>query len=1036
MNAIPHHLLEQIKAGNVVLFLGAGASFGCKNNSGDKIPSGQELSNMIASKFLGKDYLDKNLDYVSELAISESSLFEVQNFVAEIFKHFEPEKFHQEIPSFNWKAIFTTNYDLIIEKVYQKYRKPLQELKPVIKNTPVTQIFTSEKILPYYKIHGCINDINDPEAPLIMTPDQFVNYLSKRDRLFAVLKELSYDYPVLFVGFSMADYDIRTILNSLQQNLSARTRSYMVGPGITELEHKLWDLKKITGIKITFEEFLNKIITQIPENQRIFSFLKPNIDLPIYSKFKVQLDNLKPSENFLPFIQNDIDFIHPNLNAPNTDPKQFYKGYFENWDPIIKNLDINRKIKDGILYEVFMDDTAHSSDSQLFYLIQGNAGSGKSVLLKRLAFDAGITLERFCIFLKADVQIKIAQILELYSYVKERIYLFIDDIAKYDDDIVYFISKCRKEKIKITIIGCERTNVWNMECQALSNNLTESFLVKYLHDGEIRELLLQLEKHHALYTLETKTNEERIQAFEEKAGRELLVALYEATNSKSFEEIILDEYKSINDPRAQSLYLTVSIFHRLGAEARAGFISRVHNISFHEFKESLFKPLAFIVTDKKNNRINDYVYVTRNKLIAQIIFEKVLTTPQDRFDEYIRVLKNLNIDFDSDRTAFFAITNAKKLIEVFPDAAMIRKLYDEAEHVSNNDAKLLQQKAIFEMNSPGGSIELANRYLKEAYKILPEDPIISHSFGEMMYKKAERAKVSYEFYSCIDECINICSSIIQNKKFQIDSHPYHTILKALVLKLKYILETEDSPSIERTIKDIEKSFSNTKQVFPNEEFILEIESKFNEIINEKGNAKELLEKAFNTNKGSPFLALRLASFYEKENNITDSLQVIKSALGINAGDRDLNFKYGMLLEKNKTPNYDDIKYYLKRAFTHGDSRHFAQLWYARAMYITNQFNEANDIFKSFANVNMPPEIRSKPIGILRKNGKNSYFEGVITKVEISYGFIKRDGLGDSLFFYRYNNDYDWDKFSYGKRVSFEIGFNYKGPIAINVNLFL
>lgn len=1032
MPDIPHHLLEQIRIGNVALFLGAGASFDSKNSKGDQIPNGQKLADLISERFLGSGFIGQNLGYVSELAISESSLFEVQHFIAEIIKGFEPCDYHLKIPTFKWKAIFTTNYDLIIEKSYRKEKDPIQELVPIYKNTNKQAIFYKPDVLPYYKLHGCISDINDPEAPLILTPDQFIDHKSKRERLFIDLQEISYDFPVLFVGFGMADPDIRAILNNLDKTLSSRTRSYMVGPNINLLEEKMWDAKKISTIKMPFSQFINEIDNEIDKTSRKLSIHRPKTKYPIYDKFRVPIDSLIPSETFLTFIENDIEYVHANLSSPNTDPKEFYKGHFDNWDPIIKNLDIIRKIKDGILWETVMEDSQHESDKQFFYLLKGNAGSGKSVLLKRLAFDSATTLDKFCIFLKDGAPIRPQQFSELFNYVKERIYLFIDNVSLLEDEVIYLLNKCKKEKVKITIIAAERANVWNTECQNLLNYLTESYHIKYLPNSEIEELLMKLERFHCLGTLERKTHEERIEAFSEKAGRELLVALYEATNSKPFEVIIFDEYNTINDKRAQSLYLTVSIFHRLGCEARSGFISRVHDISFHEFKEKLFKPLEGIVFDRKNKQINDFVYITRNRLIAEIIFERVLTTSQDRFDEYIRVLNNLNIDYDSDRVAFLAITNARKLLKVFPDAKMIRLIFDVAQFVSKDDPKLLQQRAIFEMNSEEGNMNEAEKYLKQAYDILPGDQIISHSFAEMLYKKAERAKLNNEFFSYIEECVSLSSSIIsKNPK---NSHPYHTVLKALILKFKRILELEDVPSIERTLKDIEKSFAIARQIFPNEEFILETESSFNLIINQRDNAKALMEKAFKTNKASPYLALRLASFYEKEKDIGSALNVIKESLELSAVDKDLNFKYGMLLEKEPTPNYEDIKYYLRRSFTMEDSRFQAQFWYGRACYATNDFVESKKIFEYLSQANVSPEIRRTPFGLLKYNNQVAIFEGTIITIELSFGFVKRDGFGDSIYFYRFENEYVWENFKRGSRISFKIGFNYRGPMALDIKI--
>ena len=1032
MTTIPHHLIEQIKAGNVVLFLGAGSSFGAKNGNKETLPSGQNLSKKLAEKFLGND-IEGDLSYISELCISESSLFEVQQFIASIFKDFLPNSHHLKIPKFVWKAIFTTNYDLIIEKAYQQNKSRFQELVSVSKNTPTTQIFYKENVLPYYKIHGCLNDINDLDAPLILTPDQFANFSSKRDRLFTKLQELIYDYTFLFVGFGMADPDIRTILNKLDKDNTNRVRSYMVGPNINEREERLWEGKKITPIKMSFENFLNEVDKNVDLNSRKLSSLKIETSLPIYSWFQTSIEEVKPTEVFVSFITNDIDYVHSNLSSPNTDPKEFYKGFFNNWDPIIKNLDVDRKIKDGIIFEVLMDDDQHSSNDQFFYLLKGNAGSGKSVLLKRLAYEGAVTVERFCIVLKEGMKISPEQIIELSNYIKVRIYLFIDNVSILEDEIIYLLKKAKKDNIKLTIIGAERLNVWNIECQDLVNYLSQSYHIKYLSDSEIKELLNLLERHNSLYTLKNKTLDERVKAFSEKAGRELLVALYEATNSKPFEEIIFNEYKSINDARAQSLYLTVSIFHRIGAEARAGFISRVHNISFHEFKEKLFKPLEYIVFDKKDNRINDYVYLTRNRMIAEIIFEKVLTTPQDCFDEYVRILNNLDIDYESDRLAFMSIVNAKKLIDVFPDPQMIRKIYLIASEVSKKDPKLYQQQAIFEMTANGGSVVTAEKHLKSAYDLLPGDPFISHTFAEMVLKKAEKARLDTEFFSHIEETIEICSSII--KKGISNPHPFHTSLKAYILKLKKVLLYEDAPAIERCLKDIEKIFATAKQYFLNDQFLLEIESSFNEIINDTQNARDLLEKAFTANKSSPFIALRLSNFYDREGELEKALKIIKEALSTNSGDKDLNFKYAMLLEKTDTPVYDDIKYYLRRSFTKGDSRFQAQFWHARSQYLTNEIIEAKQSFKLLSVVNISPEIKNTPYGIIRKNKKPEMFTGTILKVEVSYGFVKRDGLSDEIFFYRFENDnLDWEQLKRGQKVTFKIGFNYRGAIALNMTL--
>lgn len=1025
---IPYNLIEQIKLGNVVLFLGAGASFGTKNSKKETMPLAPELSTLLSKKFLGG--VNGDLAYTSMLSISESSIYDVQLYIAEIISEFKPLPHHLQIPEFKWKAIFTTNYDSIIETAYQQSKNSLQILKPISKNTPRVQIFTSEDVLPYYKLHGSINDIADTQSPLVLTLDQFANYDSKRENLFRELQELMINYTFIFVGFGMQDPDIRTILNKLDDNHSSRVRSYIVRPSMIEPEERFWEGKKISCLKMTFEQFISKLDTTIDQKTRILSEIRISNDLPIYDKFISSIKDLSPTEHFLEFIENKIDYVHSMMSSPNMDPKEFYKGNFMNWDPILKNLDIQRDIKDGILFEIFSNDDDDDDDDQHLYLIKGNAGSGKSVLLKRLAFDASTVLEKFCIFSKSDT-LDFQDIYELNKYVNERIYLFIDNIATLEDDVIYILKKAKKENIKLTIIGAERVNVWNTECNDLSTHLSQSYLIKYLSDKEINDLVSLLDRHQALYNLKKKTNEERIQAFSEKAGRELLVALYEATSGKPFEEIIFNEYKSINNAKAQSLYLTISIFHKIGTYARAGFISRVHNIPFEEFRRELFKPLEYIVFDKRDYTINDYVYFTRNRMIAEIIFEKVVSSPQDRFDEYVRIINNLNIDYQSDRKAFLEVVNARKLIEIFPDPQMIRRLYVLAETISKDDPKLFQQQAIFEMISKGGSITSAEKHLKEANELLPNDPFISHTYAELLLKKAENTILDVDFFSQISKIIDICNRIIKTRPT--NSHPHHTILKANILKLKKILDVNDAPAIERILKETEKSFSIAKQFLSNDPFILEIESSFNEILEKNTVAKQLLEKAFNANKSSPYIALRLSNFYDKEGNKPQALDVIKQALSLNPSEKDLNFRYAMLLDKTNNPDYSDINYYLKRSFTKGDSRFQAQLYYARSLFMMNN-NDYRFFFTNLSRANVSPEIKNFTSGIIYKNEQKETFFGVINSDELSYGHLKRDLISDLIYFYKFQANYKLGNLKRGDRVSFHIGFNYKGPIAFDLKL--
>jgi SIR2-like domain len=100
----------------------------------------------------------------------------------------------------------------------------------------VEQKLSGSADLLYLKLHGSITDTHDTELPLILTPDQYVQYRKNRSRLFERLSGLSSEFPIVFVGQSLSDPNLRAVLLELNELAEAKPRSYLVDPGISAPE--------------------------------------------------------------------------------------------------------------------------------------------------------------------------------------------------------------------------------------------------------------------------------------------------------------------------------------------------------------------------------------------------------------------------------------------------------------------------------------------------------------------------------------------------------------------------------------------------------------------------------------------------------------------------------------------------------------------------------------------------------------------------------------------------------------------------------
>lgn len=1027
---LPKILVDQIREGRVVLFLGEGAFIDAVHPKGRKLINIAELSKLIVDKFLEQEFKDRPLSQIIELAISETSLSEVQEFIASQYDNYYPAHFHKLIPRFVWHAIATTSLNLVVERAYDTEQDKVQQLAVFKKNGErVEEQLKSLNSVMYLKLHGCVTEINNPDTPLILTSEQYSLLKKGRDRLFERLQNFAFDHPFLFVGNTAGDSDLRAVLHELSQVGEAKPRSYILTPNKTLADVRFWETRKFTHIHLSFHRFLEVLDASIPPTFRVLSVLNEKEAHPVVKHFLS--DKGSPSDNLLSFLNQNVEYIHKDYKTSSLEPAAFYKGYFVDLSPIIFNWDVKREISDNILSEVFLTTEEEKNERSEFYLISGHAGSGKSIILRRLAWDASVEFDRVCFLLKQSASLEYEPLAELYRLCKKRIFLFIDPVSEYVNTIQRLLVAARKDKLPLTIIGAERNHEWNIHCEDLEAFVTDKYDIQYLVEREIRGLIDLLTRHKSLGHLEGLTFEQQTDALSNKAGRQLLVALHEATLGKPFREIVLDEYRSISSKRAQALYLTVCIFHRLGVPVRAGLISRVHGIHFTEFQQRLFKPLEFIVFADMDRAIRDYVYRSRHSRIAEMIFEEVLVDPQDRYDEYMRILNALDIDYSSDFESFKGLINAKQLLKLFSRREMVQDIYLVANRRFGEHALVLQQEAIFEMSPDRGNLARATELLQRAYKLAPYNRAIAHSLAELARRKAQSAKTDLEKHKFRAEAQDIASRLIREDS--VSSHSYHTWIKVGLDDLSELIVSGDSGVIERAIKELEKSITRATQLYPGDEYILDQESQFCDLLNRHVEALQALEKAFARNKRSPYIALRLAKIYSSNQELAKAIATLRACIEMNPDDKDLNFNIAMLLNDDPSAAKTELRYHLRKSFTMGDSNHAAQFWYARYIYLEGEYQEALKIFNLLKDVNVDSRLKQGPRGIVKNGNKPVRFSGVITKLEASYAFITRDKFQDRIFTrHDYSLQDDWVSFRRGDRIVFELAFNYRGPTALHL----
>jgi hypothetical protein len=250
---IPEELYNHIISGNCVLFIGAGVSMEAR------APSAQEIVRELSEQYLQGQHQGEPLSRVAAYIETKPGLGKrsIVNYLVNRLSHLKPSGAHLLIPKFNWAAIYTTNYDTLIEEAYEKSTKGRVKCKPIISSSDLmVDMSDKPRCILVYKLHGCISR----PSSLVIAEDDYYSASDNRKAIYQSLETHKYRNVFLFSGYSFSDFDLSQIWFDVLKELGKLSQwAYALWPKCSEVQRMTWRARNVDLIDMRFDKFMDEL---------------------------------------------------------------------------------------------------------------------------------------------------------------------------------------------------------------------------------------------------------------------------------------------------------------------------------------------------------------------------------------------------------------------------------------------------------------------------------------------------------------------------------------------------------------------------------------------------------------------------------------------------------------------------------------------------------------------------------------------------------------------------------------------------------
>lgn len=301
-------IAEKLAGGRLIPFLGAGANLCDRGEEvwaqgGPFLPNASELAGHLAAR--GRYPMHEGLDLlrVSQYVEAARGEDELYLILREVFgSEYAPTSLHRllaraakglDAAGLPQLLVLTTNYDDLVERAFADedieydvvwyeakqgvpdrgrfmHRPPGGKPTVIARPNKYTRLPIVLERPAVLKLHGCLDRESATDDSYVITEDSYIDYFSGGDvgaLIPIALSQRMTSNSLLFLGYSLRDWNLRVILNRLWGSRKLQVKSWAVqralsDPNQSKIEEALWDQRE--NVELVFCE-LDKYVKALGE---------------------------------------------------------------------------------------------------------------------------------------------------------------------------------------------------------------------------------------------------------------------------------------------------------------------------------------------------------------------------------------------------------------------------------------------------------------------------------------------------------------------------------------------------------------------------------------------------------------------------------------------------------------------------------------------------------------------------------------------------------------------------------------------------